>query len=66
LPVARTALDSLLFRDAFGTPEVRDRFYDRSTVARCIDVEVALARAEARCGVKMVEQVAGARERELP
>jgi hypothetical protein len=60
LPVARTALDSLLFRDAFGTPEVRDRSYDRSTVARCIDVEVALSRAEARCGVKMIEQVAPA------
>jgi 3-carboxy-cis,cis-muconate cycloisomerase len=40
-----------LFRDAFGTPEMRDVFSDRSTVARYIDVEVALARAEARCGV---------------
>src|ERR1700758_2696279 len=48
---ATTALDSLLFRDAFGTPEMRDVFVDRSTIARYVDVEVALARAEARCGV---------------
>jgi 3-carboxy-cis,cis-muconate cycloisomerase len=41
----------LLFRDAFGTPEMRNVFSDRSTVARYIDVEVALAHAEARCGV---------------
>jgi 3-carboxy-cis,cis-muconate cycloisomerase len=51
LLAATTALDSLLFRDAFGTPEMRDVFSDRSTIARYLDVEVALARAEARCGI---------------
>jgi 3-carboxy-cis,cis-muconate cycloisomerase len=51
LLAATTALDSLLFRDAFGTAEMRDVFSDRSTIARYIEVEVALARAEARCGV---------------
>ena len=46
-----TVVDSILFRDAFGTPTMRDIFSDRALIARCIDVEVALARAEARCGV---------------
>lgn len=46
-----TVLDSILFRDAFGTPAMREIFADRSLIARYIEVEVALARAEARCGV---------------
>lgn len=46
-----TALDSILFRDAFGTPAMRDVFSDRRLIARYIEVEVALAKAEARCGV---------------
>lgn len=46
-----TVLDSILFRDAFGTPAMRQVFSDRTFMARCVEVEVALARAEARCGV---------------
>jgi 3-carboxy-cis,cis-muconate cycloisomerase len=46
-----TVLDSALFRDAFGTPEMRAVFSDAATVARYVEVEVALAHAEARCGV---------------
>jgi len=46
-----TVIDSLLFRDAFGTPRMREIFSDHSLVSRYIDVEVALARAQARCGV---------------
>lgn len=46
-----TALDSLLFRDAFGTPAMRAIFADQALVQRYIDVEVALARAQGRCGV---------------
>lgn len=46
-----TALDSILFRDAFGTQAMRDVFADRQLVGRYIEVEVALARAQARCGV---------------
>ncbi len=46
-----TVLDSILFRDAFGTPAMREVFSDRRLIARYIEVEVALARAEARCGV---------------
>jgi hypothetical protein len=51
LPGASTVIDSLLFRDAFGTPAMREIFSDRALVARYVEVEVALARAEARCGV---------------
>jgi 3-carboxy-cis,cis-muconate cycloisomerase len=50
-PTSSTVLDSLLFRDAFGTPAMREVFSDRRLIARYIEVEVALARAEARCGV---------------
>ena len=50
-PAATTVLDSLLFRDAFGTPEMREVFSDVATVARYAEVEVALAKAEAKCGV---------------
>jgi 3-carboxy-cis,cis-muconate cycloisomerase len=46
-----TVFDSLLFRDAFGTQAMRDTFSDRALVARYIEVEVALAKAEATCGV---------------
>ncbi|MDP1838604.1 MAG: 3-carboxy-cis,cis-muconate cycloisomerase, partial [Reyranella sp.] len=46
-----TVLDSILFRDAFGTPGMRQVFSDRAFIARCVEVEVALAGAEARCGV---------------
>lgn len=46
-----TVLDSILFRDAFGTQAMRDVFSDRQLIARYIEVEVALAKAEARCGV---------------
>src|SRR6187455_2150220 len=48
---ASTVVDSILFRDAFGTPRMREVFSDRALIQRYIDVEVALARAEARCGV---------------
>jgi 3-carboxy-cis,cis-muconate cycloisomerase len=39
-PTSTTVLDSILFRDAFG-----------ALIGRYIEVEIALARAEARCGV---------------
>jgi len=51
LPMASTVIDSILFRDAFGTPCMRDIFSDRTLIQRYIEVEVALARAEARCSV---------------
>ena len=48
---ATTVLDSVLFRDAFGTSAMRDVFSDIALVSRYVEVEIALARAEARCGV---------------
>jgi 3-carboxy-cis,cis-muconate cycloisomerase len=44
---ASTVVDSLLFRDAFGTPRMREIFCDRSLIARHIEVEVAPKRAAA-------------------
>ncbi|MCA3184030.1 MULTISPECIES: 3-carboxy-cis,cis-muconate cycloisomerase [unclassified Cupriavidus] len=47
----------------FGSPAVLDIFSDAGTVRRMLDVEAALARAEARCGVipeaaaQVIEQV---------
>lgn len=48
---ASTVIDSLLFRDAFGTAAMRDIFSDTALVGRYVEVEVALAKAEARVGV---------------
>ena len=42
-------IDSALFGDVFSTEEVRAIWSDRATVQRWLDVEAALARAEARC-----------------
>ncbi|NDZ14162.1 3-carboxy-cis,cis-muconate cycloisomerase [Variovorax sp. WS11] len=50
-PMASTVVDSILFRDAFGTAKMRSLFSDRALIQRYIDVEVALAKAEARVGV---------------
>jgi 3-carboxy-cis,cis-muconate cycloisomerase len=48
---ATTVFDSILFRDAFGTPRMREVFSDYALISRYAEVEIALARAEARCGV---------------
>ena len=48
---ASAAIDSLLFRNAFGTPQMREIFSDRATIARYVDVEIALARAQGEVGV---------------
>lgn len=50
-PTSTTVLDSILFRDAFGTPLMREVFSDFSLISRYVEVEIALAQAEARCGV---------------
>jgi adenylosuccinate lyase len=44
-------IDSVLFRDQFGTPEMRTIFSDVATIQRWLDVEAALARVEARLGI---------------
>ncbi len=50
-PTATTVLDSALFRDAFGTPRMRAIFSDRALIGRYVEVEIALAQAQARCGI---------------
>ena len=52
---ATTVLDSVLFRDAFGTPRMREVFSDYTLIGRYVEVEIALAKAEAKCGVIPVE-----------
>ncbi|MDA0997300.1 MAG: adenylosuccinate lyase [Proteobacteria bacterium] len=46
-----TAIDSELFRDQFSTPEMRVVFSDLKTLQGWLDVEVALAKAEAELGI---------------
>ncbi len=48
---ASTVIDSILFRDAFGTQGMRGLFSDLALIQRYIDVEVGLANAQARMGV---------------
>src|SRR5215471_11151963 len=49
--MALGVLDSVIFADMFGTPAMRGIFGDEAFLARCIDVEAALARAQARLGI---------------
>lgn len=51
IPMASTVFDSILYRDAFGTGEMRAIFSDHALIQRYIDVEIALAKAEAKIGV---------------
>ena len=46
-----SAYDSSIFRDFFGTPAMRAVFSDEKLAERYVEVEVALARAEAKVGV---------------
>lgn len=46
-----TAIDSRIFRNLFGTEEARQIFSDREYVSRMIDVEAALARAQAEAQI---------------
>ncbi|MBD0271375.1 MAG: 3-carboxy-cis,cis-muconate cycloisomerase, partial [Acetobacteraceae bacterium] len=50
-----TPIDSGLFRDMFGTPAMRAVFSDEALLNRYLEVEAALARAEARAGVVPAE-----------
>lgn len=53
-----TVFDSVLFRDMFGTSEMRQVFADEALIVRYVEAEVALARAQARLGV-IPENAAG-------
>lgn len=46
-----SVLDSKIFRNTFGTPEIREIFSDEAYVKRLIEVEAALARAQAKVEV---------------
>ncbi len=49
--MSSTVFDSGLFRDMFGTEDMRAVFSDAGYLARCLEVEAALARAQAGTGV---------------
>ena len=49
MPVS--AIDSLLFKNLFGTELIRTIFDDKAYIRRCVDVEAALALAQSRLGV---------------
>ncbi|TPX16384.1 uncharacterized protein E0L32_004033 [Thyridium curvatum] len=55
--MAVSVLDSRVFRDLFGTQQMRDVFSDEAYVGRMIEVETALARAQSKVGV--IEASAG-------
>lgn len=46
-----SVIDSLLFRDLFGTAAMRRVFSDENQVAKHLEVEVALAQVQARLGI---------------
>ena len=46
-----TVFDSAIFRDAFGSPEMRTIFSDEALVARYVEVEVALAKVQSKLGL---------------
>ena len=49
--MSSTVFDSAIFRDMFGTPEMRQIFSDAAYLQRCLEVEAALARAQAAIGM---------------
>jgi 3-carboxy-cis,cis-muconate cycloisomerase len=51
-------LDSGLFADMFGTAEMRGVFGDEAFLARLVEVEAALARAQSRLGIIPAEAAA--------
>ena len=46
-----TALDSVIFRDIFSTAEMRQVFSDETRTGYYLEIEAALARAQARLGI---------------
>ena len=61
IPTATTVLDSILFRDALRHRPNAGRVLRSRADRRYIEVEIALAKAEARCGVipaEAAEQIA--------
>jgi 3-carboxy-cis,cis-muconate cycloisomerase len=46
-----TLIDSKIYKDLFGTEEMRDIFSDDSYIGRCVRVEAALAKVQGNIGV---------------
>lgn len=46
-----SALDSRVFRNLFGTQEIREIFSDEAYVQCMIDAEAALGRAQSKLGI---------------
>ena len=61
--MASTVFDSALFRDMFGTAEMRDIFSDEALVGHYLEAEAALARAQASMGVVPKEAAEAIRSR---
>src|SRR5215207_6415714 len=51
LKMTATALDSMIFRDIFTTPEMRHVFSDEQRTAYYLEIEAALARVQGRLGI---------------
>jgi 3-carboxy-cis,cis-muconate cycloisomerase len=51
VPMPTSALDSLIFRDLFGSPAMRAIWSDAFRTQKYLDFEAALARAEAKVGL---------------
>lgn len=49
--MSSTVFDSILYRDSFGTPEMRYVFDDKHLIDCYIQTEISLAKAEAKVGV---------------
>jgi len=49
--MASNMLDSLLYRNVFGTPEMREIFDDKTIMQNWLDLEVALAQTQADLGI---------------
>ena len=49
--MAISVLDSAIFADMFGTSAMGGIFGDQAFLARCVEVEAALARAQGRLGI---------------
>ncbi len=61
-----TVFDSTIFRDLFGTAEMRAIFSDEALVARYLEVETTLARVQADLGIIPVEAADAIAEGAVP
>src|SRR5437667_10576045 len=62
IPMTIGVLSSTLFGDMFGTAAMRTAFGELGFLARCAEVEAALARAQARLGIVPAEAAAAITE----